>query len=82
MDEELKTISPEKVHFEIETMLSSGSNYLDAIIEYANNNNLEIETVANVVKKSKVMKEKIRVEANNKRLLKKDDTSEESGFFD
>ena len=62
--------TPEKIHFAIEKKLSLGSTYIDALVEYAHEMDLEIETVAEIVKKSSVIKEKIRSEAKSKRLLK------------
>jgi hypothetical protein len=65
---ELET--PERIHFAIEKKLSLGSSYIDALVEYAHERDLEIETVAEIVKKSVTIKEKIRCEARSKRLLK------------
>lgn len=65
---ELET--PEKIHFAIEKKLSLGSSYIDALVEYAKEKDIEIETVAEIVKKSSIIKEKIRTEARSKRLLK------------
>jgi uncharacterized membrane-anchored protein YitT (DUF2179 family) len=68
----IETQSPEKIHFEISKMLSRGVSYIDAIVEYSKMKNIEIETIAEIVKKSAVLKEKIRSEAIDKRLMKKD----------
>lgn len=76
----IETHTPEKIHFAIEKKLSSGSSYIDALVEYAKEQDLEIETIAEIVKKSKIIKEKIRVEANERRLLKNNDTP--TKFFD
>lgn len=73
--------TPEKIHLAIEQKLAKGCSYIDALIEYANDRGLEIETVAEVVKKSSVIKEKIRSEAKANRLLKvTNDTS--TNFFE
>ena len=48
--------TPERVHHEISEMLKSGTNYIDALCEYARINELEIETVADIVKKSSILK--------------------------
>jgi hypothetical protein len=68
----IETQTPEKLHYEISKMLSMGVSYIDALVEYSKANNIEIETVAEIVKKSAVMKEKIRSEAVGMRLVKKD----------
>jgi len=54
-------------------MLSNGVNYIDALVEYARKNDLEIEAVADIVKKSTILKEKIRGEAVKLKLVEKDD---------
>lgn len=76
MDKEQPSISPrtpEKVHHEISDMLSKGVNYIDALIEYARQNDLEIEAVADIVKKSSILKEKVRTEAVKMKMVAKDE---------
>lgn len=65
--------SPEKIHLEIADMLASGVNYIDALCEYARKNEIEIETVAEIVKKSSILKEKIRSEAIDLRMVIQDE---------
>jgi hypothetical protein len=65
--------TPERVHHDIQYMLKSGIGYIDALCEYARVNELEIETVANIVKKSSILKEKVRSEAVDAKLVIKDD---------
>ncbi len=65
--------TPEKVHHDIQEMLASGVNYIDALVEYAAINGLEIETVADIVKKSSILKEKVRTEAIAMKMVIKDD---------
>jgi len=66
--------SPEKIHHEIADMLANGVNYIDALVEYARIHDLEIEAVADIVKKSSILKEKVRTEAVKLKLVYKDDT--------
>lgn len=54
-------------------MLSRGVNYIDALIEYARQNDLEIEAVADIVKKSSILKEKVRIEAVKMKMVTKDE---------
>ena len=68
----IKTRTPDSIHQEISHMLSNGVTYIDAIVEYAKKNDLEIETVAEIVKRSSVIKEKIRAEALKMKLVKSD----------
>ena len=65
--------TPERVHHEIQHMLKGGISYIDALCEYARINELEIETVADIVKKSSILKEKVRSEAVEAKLVIKDD---------
>lgn len=67
------TMTPEKIHHAISSMISEGVPYIDAIVDYAERNNLEIESVAAVIKKSSILKEKIRSEAVDLRMVKKDE---------
>jgi hypothetical protein len=69
----IKTRTPDSIHQDISHMLSNGVTYIDAIVEYAKKNDLEIETVAEIVRRSSVIKEKIREEALKMKLVKKDD---------
>jgi len=74
--------TPERIHFAIEKKLSSGASYIDALVEYATENNIEIETIAEIVKKSTTIKEKVRSEAKTKRLLKNNVTPSSARFFE
>lgn len=65
--------TPERVHHEIAEMLANGVNYIDALVEYARKNDLEIEAVADIVKKSSILKEKVRSEAIKLKMVRKDD---------
>lgn len=73
--------SAEKIHHAIEERLIKGIPYIDALCDYAKENNIEVETVAEIVKKSPIMKEKIRAEAAELRLVKKEKDATRQ-FFD
>lgn len=64
--------TPEKIHHDIADKLAKGVSYIDALVDYSKENNIEIETVAEIVKKSSIIKEKIRSEAVAMRLMKKE----------
>lgn len=68
----IETKSAEKIHHEISYMISSGVTYIDALVEYSKKYDVEIETLAEIVKKSTIMKEKIRSEAVEMKLVKAD----------
>ena len=54
-------------------VLSSGMNYIDAIVEYCSTNNIEIESIGKLV--SKPLKEKLRYDANQLNYLKESATA-------
>ena len=54
-------------------VLTSGMNYIDAIVEYCNIHNIEIESVGKLV--SKPLKEKLRYDANQLNYLKESSTA-------
>ena len=66
----LKT--PEKIHHEIANMLSNGVSHIEALVLYSEKHNREIEVLADIVKKSEILKEKVRSEARQLNLMKKD----------
>lgn len=69
----IKTRTPEKIHHEIAGKLAKGVSYIDALIDYAKENDIEIETIAEIVKKSSTIKEKIRSEAVSMKMVKRDE---------
>jgi len=68
----IKTNTAQEIHHHISSKLSRGASYIDALIEYANENNLEVESVAEIVKKSPIIKEKVRDEATKMRMVKRE----------
>lgn len=67
------SLTPEKIHLAISEQIAGGVPYIDALINYAEKNNLEIESVAAVIKKSSILKEKIRSEAVLLKMVKQSD---------
>ena len=55
-------LTPEKLNNEIEALVAKGLDYIDAIVHYAEMNDIEIETVAAMVKSNAKMKAKVRQE--------------------
>jgi tRNA U34 5-carboxymethylaminomethyl modifying GTPase MnmE/TrmE len=68
----IKTRTPENIHHEIAHKLAKGVSYIDALIDYAREHDIEIETVAEIVKKSSTIKEKIRSEAVSMKMVKRE----------
>ncbi len=69
---ELRLAHHEKIHLEIAEKLSKGISYIEALVAYAKEHDLEVEVVGEIVRKSAIMKEKIREEASILRLMKKE----------
>lgn len=46
-------------------------DYIDAVVMWCENNKVEVEYMANLIKKDPVMKSKIQVEAENLNVLKR-----------
>lgn len=70
------TMTPEKIHHEISQQISRGVPYIDALVDFAEKNNIEIETVAQIVKKSSILREKVKSEAVKLRMVKKDEATD------
>jgi|GEM_PF-1085575 IMP cyclohydrolase len=66
-------LTPDKIHHEISRQLSRGVPYIEALVDFAEKNNYEIETIAQIVKKSSILREKIRTEAIGLRMVKVDE---------
>lgn len=57
---------------EIEELCKNGNmEYIDAIVHWCEQNKIEIETIANFIKKDGILKSKIKLEAENLNYLKK-----------
>lgn len=74
-------LTPEKLHTEIHKRVSDGVSYVDAIIEYAEKNDIEIELLAKIVKKTPNLKTKIKEEASELKMLK-EEKKEENAITD
>lgn len=66
-----KTHTNEKFVKEINALVSGGVNYMDAIIHYAENHGLEIETVASMVKSNSKIKANLQSNAEDLHYLPK-----------
>jgi hypothetical protein len=65
-----KFLTPSKFSLEIEKIVAEENiNYIDAIVMYCENNNLEIETVTKLV--SKPLKERLKWDATRLNFMKK-----------
>jgi hypothetical protein len=66
----IKTKNEEIIHREILPYLDKGASYIDALIIYAEDNNIEIETLGDIIKKSCVLKDRIWKEASDNKTVK------------
>jgi Phage late-transcription coactivator len=53
-----------------EIVRAANTDYIDAILTYCNNNNLEIETVGEIIAKNQVLKSKVELEAEALHFIK------------
>jgi len=57
---------------EIETIVKEKNiEYIEAIVLYCEKNNLEVETVATIIKQNQVIKHKVQLEAENLKMVKR-----------
>lgn len=63
-------ITQEHILNAIQSKIQGGATYMDAIIDYAEINGIEIESIGEVIKRSQIIKEKIKIEAVNLSMLK------------
>lgn len=65
----MKEISTENIILEIQKYIESGVPYIDAVCEYAERHEIEIEVLGEMIRSSPVLKAKIQYEAEELRLL-------------
>ena len=67
---EKKFLTPQKFAMEIETIVAEENlNYIDAICQYCENNEIEVESVSKLI--SKPLKERLKYDAINLNFMKK-----------
>lgn len=66
-----KVWTHDRIYTEIKPLLEGGVSYIESLLFFANKHNIEIETVADIVKKSAMLKDNIKKEAEKTNLLKK-----------
>lgn len=72
----------EKVHQEIALAISLGSSYIDALVDYSVRSGIDVEHIAEMVKRSPLLMELVRVESAKLRLIKEDYEEGLEKFFD
>ena len=57
---------------EIEALVKKRNlEYIDAVIYYCEKNDLEVETMAEIIKQNSAMKSKIQIEAENLKMVRR-----------
>ena len=65
-----KALTQEKLISEIEhIVIDCGTNYIDAIVHYCDQNNIEVETVASIIKSSGKLKSRLQAEGEQLNFL-------------
>jgi predicted aldo/keto reductase-like oxidoreductase len=65
----IKDISTESIIVEIQKYIESGIPYIDAVVEYAEVNEIEIEVIGEMIKNSPLLKAQIQYEAEELNML-------------
>jgi len=67
----LQKLNSERIMSEIASYISDGVPYIDAVVEYAEKNGLEIEVVGQIIRKSPLLKANIYKEAEELNMVEK-----------
>ena len=65
----MKELNSELIMKEIQSYIEGGSTYIDAICEYAERNQIEIEVVGEIIRRSPVLKSCVQTEAEDLRMI-------------
>lgn len=72
MSNDIKKITPESFIREVESLVQSHNlDYMDAVLHFAAEKGIEVETIASVVKNNSKIKAKIQMQAEDLNLLPK-----------
>lgn len=64
-----REINSDRIMQNIQKYIEKGSSYMDAVLEYANNEELEVELLGEIIKKSPILKSKISDEAEKLKMI-------------
>jgi predicted aldo/keto reductase-like oxidoreductase len=67
----MKELNSERIMREIQEYIKAGIPYIDAVIEYAEKNEVEIEVVGEIIRRSPVLKAKIHDEAEELNMIER-----------
>lgn len=70
IEEALKTLlTPEKIMSELTVYMDGGISAIDALVAFAEDHDIEIQTIGEIVKKNVALKAIVRSDAENLRLI-------------
>ena len=67
----INRLNSERITLEIARHIEAGVPYIDAVVEYAEKNSLEIEVVGEIIRKSPLLKANIYKEAEELNMVEK-----------
>lgn len=67
----MNELNSERIMRDIQSYIDGGASYIDAIVEYANREGLEIELLGEIIRKSPILKSKIYDEAEELKMVEK-----------
>ena len=67
----LNRLNSERIRLDIKRHIDAGVPYIDAVVEYAEKNGLEIEVVGEIIRKSPLLKANIYKEAEELNMVEK-----------
>lgn len=65
----MKELNSEKIHREIMAYVNKDVTYIDALVHYAEKYEIEIEVLGEMIRKSPVLKSKVRDDAESLNLV-------------
>jgi len=65
----MKELNSEKIMLDIQRYVETGVPYIDAVVEYAAVEGLEIELVGEIIRRSPILRSKIHGEAEKLRMV-------------
>jgi len=65
----MKELNSEKIHKEIMSYVNNDVTYIDALVHYAERYEIEIEVLGEMIRKSPVLKSKVRDDAETLNLV-------------
>lgn len=65
----MNELNSEFIMNEIQHLIDDGASYIDAIVEFAERNEIEIEVVGEIIRRSPILKARVHVEAEELNMV-------------